>query len=227
MDAKWNLVELWKSMGGLCHAVVIVLGVMFVRSAIVAVSRYLRYRLARRQSVTYIQRSAAAFREGNLEEAISAAEGNKQSHIASVVAAGLLDFVGASPKLSEKQLIDNVWLSLERSAATTQDEMKRGLSGLATIAATAPFVGLFGTVIGILEAFKNIGIAQTTVMKVIAGSISEALLTTAIGLSVAVPAVWCYNHLTNEMELFGVEMENSGSELVSYLQTRMAEGRKG
>jgi biopolymer transport protein ExbB/biopolymer transport protein TolQ len=104
--------------------------------------------------------------------------------------------------------------------------MKRGLSGLATIAATAPFVGLFGTVIGILNAFSNISGAHAVVMKVIAGSISEALLTTAIGLSVAVPAVWCYNYLTSQMDLFGIEMRNSALELVSYLRTRQAECRK-
>jgi biopolymer transport protein ExbB/biopolymer transport protein TolQ len=63
-------------------------------------------------------------------------------------------------------------------------------------------------------------------MKVIAGSISEALLTTAIGLSVAVPAVWCYNYLTSQMDLFGVEMRNSALELVTYLRTRQAEFRK-
>jgi len=227
MDGESNLLELWKSMGMLCHGVVIVLAVMFVRSVVVGVSRFLRYRAARRQSILYIERSAAAFREGKLEEAISAAEVSKESHIASVVAAGLMDFTSASSKMTQTEVIENVKLSLERSAATTQDEMKRGLSGLATIAATAPFVGLFGTVIGILDAFKNIGLAHTTVIKVIAGSISEALLTTAIGLSVAVPSVWCYNHLTNQMDAFGTEMTNSGSELVSYLQTRLAEGKRG
>lgn len=98
---------------------------------------------------------------------------------------------------------------------------------LATIAATAPFVGLFGTVIGIFGGVQEYWNRQTTVLKVIAGSISEALLTTAMGLSVAVPAVWCCNHFSNEMQAFGVEISNSSSELVSYLQTRLVEGKGG
>lgn len=225
-DSNWNIVELWRSMGALCHAVVIVLGLMFLRSVVVVLSRFLRYREARRQSLIYIQQSAEAFRDGKLNEAASAAEVNGKSHIASVVGSGLTDFLAASPQLSEDEVLQNVRLSMERTTATTQGELKRGLSGLATIAATAPFVGLFGTVIGILNAFSAISGTHSMVIKVIAGSISEALLTTAIGLSVAVPAVWCYNHLSNQMEAFGVEMMNSSLELESYLQTRLALGRR-
>lgn len=226
-DSNWNVVELWRSMGALCHAVVIVLTVMFVRSVVVAMDRYALYRVARRQSVAYITQSATAFRDGKLEEAVAAAEKNKKSHVANVVATGLMDFMASAPELTSDEVIENVKLGMERSTATAQGEMKRGLSGLATIAATAPFVGLFGTVIGILNAFRAIGIAHTPEMGTIAGSISEALLTTALGLSVAVPAVWCYNHLSHQLEEFGVEMTNSSLELVSYLQTRMALGRRG
>ena len=223
---KWNLVELWNSMSPLCHGVVVVLVAMFLRSFIVTGNRLVRYRLARIQSQRYIQQSFLPFQEGQLDQAISAAEVNRKSHIASVVCAGLLDFQAASPHLPEHQIIEGVERSLERSSAETNEEMKHGLSGLATIAATAPFVGLFGTVIGILNAFSNISGAHAVVMKVIAGSISEALLTTAIGLSVAVPAVWCYNYLTSQMDAFGVEMRNSALELVTYLRTRQAEYRK-
>lgn len=217
---EWNMLELWRSMGTLCHGVVIVLAIMFVRSISVTASRALRYRLAREQSLTYIAQTVVPFREGKLEQAIVAAERNKKSHIASVVAAGLLDFQAAPKGMPEQHVIEGVQRSLERSSAETNEEMKRGLSGLATIAATAPFVGLFGTVIGILNAFRSIDIAHATAIKVIAGSISEALLTTAIGLSVAVPAVWCYNLLTNQMDAFGVEMQNCALELLSYLRAR-------
>jgi biopolymer transport protein ExbB len=216
----WNLLELWRSMGTLCHGVVIVLGIMFVRSLGVSASRALRYRLAREQSKAYIVETIDSFRDGKLDQAIVAAEGNKRSHIATVVVAGLLDFQAAPHGMPEQQVIEGVERSLERSSAETTEELKRGLSGLATIAATAPFVGLFGTVIGILNAFRSIDIARATAIKVIAGSISEALLTTAIGLSVAVPAVWCYNLLTNQMDAFGVEMQNCSLELVTYLRAR-------
>jgi biopolymer transport protein ExbB/biopolymer transport protein TolQ len=217
---EWNMLELWRSMGTLCHGVVIVLAIMFVRSVGVSASRALRYRLAREQSKAYIFETVDSFREGKLDQAIVAAEGNKRSHIANVVVAGLLDFQAAPEGMPEQQVIEGVQRSLERSSAETNEEMKRGLSGLATIAATAPFVGLFGTVIGILNAFRSIDVMHATAIKVIAGSISEALLTTAIGLSVAVPAVWCYNLLTSQMDAFGVEMQNCALELVTYLRAR-------
>ncbi|MGB2621782.1 MAG: MotA/TolQ/ExbB proton channel family protein [Candidatus Acidiferrum sp.] len=223
---EWNLVELWRSMGTLCHGVVIVLAIMFVRSMSVSTGRALRFRLAREQSQEYISKTLVPLREGKLDQAIVLAEQNKESHIANIVASGLLDFQAAPDGMPEQQVIEGVQRSLERSSAETAEEMKRGLSGLATIAATAPFVGLFGTVIGILNAFRSIDIAHATAIKVIAGSISEALLTTAIGLSVAVPAVWCYNLLTNQMEAFGVEMQNCGLELLSYLRARQTECRK-
>ena len=133
----WNLVELWRSMGTLCHGVVIVLAIMFLRSAGVAVSRALRYRLARNQSLIYIAQSSVPFRDGKLDEAIVLAEHNKKSHIASVVVAGLLDFQAAPQGMPEQHVIEGVQRSLERSSAETTEEMKRGLSGLATIAATA------------------------------------------------------------------------------------------
>ncbi|MGB6667101.1 MAG: MotA/TolQ/ExbB proton channel family protein, partial [Candidatus Acidiferrum sp.] len=217
---EWNLLELWRSMGTLCHGVVIVLAIMFLRSVGVSASRALRYRLAREQSKAYIVETVNSFREGELDQAIVLAEGNKRSHIANIVVAGLLDFQAAPDGMPEQQVMEGVQRSLERSSAETTEEMKRGLSGLATIAATAPFVGLFGTVIGILNAFRSIDMMHATAIKVIAGSISEALLTTAIGLSVAVPAVWCYNLLTNQMDAFGAEMQNCALELVTYLRAR-------
>lgn len=218
----WHLVELWRSMGTLCHGVVIILGIMFVRSISVSAGRALRYRLAREQSKVYIAECAVPLREGHLTQAIVVAEHNKKSHIASVVVAGLLDYQAAPEGLPDEHVMEGVQRSLDRSSAETTEEMKRGLSGIATIAATAPFVGLFGTVIGILDAFRNIGLTHATEIKVIAGSISEALLTTAFGLSVAVPAVWCYNLLTNQMDAFGVEMQSCSLELMSYLRARQA-----
>jgi biopolymer transport protein ExbB/biopolymer transport protein TolQ len=103
--------------------------------------------------------------------------------------------------------------------------MKRGLSGLATIGSTAPFVGLFGTVVGIINAFKGIESSKASGLSAVAGGISEALVTTALGLLVAVPAVWAYNYFVNKVEAFDVEMDNSSMELVNYFITRRA-GKK-
>ena len=110
--------------------------------------------------------------------------------------------------------------ALERSEAIVHAELKRGVSALATIGSTAPFVGLFGTVVGIINAFKTMAAQKTPGIGAIAGGISEALVTTAIGLFVAVPAVWMYNYFTGRVDAFDVEMGNSSSELVDYFVKR-------
>ena len=104
--------------------------------------------------------------------------------------------------------------ALERAEAIVHAELKRGVSGLATIGSTAPFVGLVGTVVGIINAFQGISNNKSTGLGAVAGGISEALVTTAIGLFVAIPAVWMFNFFTNKIESFDVEMGNSSSEVV-------------
>ena len=106
------------------------------------------------------------------------------------------------------------------SEAIVHAELKRGVSALATIGSTAPFVGLFGTVVGIINAFKTMAAQKTPGIGAIAGGISEALVTTAIGLFVAVPAVWMFNYFTGRVDAFDVEMGNSSSELVDYFLKR-------
>jgi biopolymer transport protein ExbB len=107
--------------------------------------------------------------------------------------------------------------SMECSANRVHLQLKRGLNGLATIGATAPFVGLFGTVIGIVDSFKGFGASRATVISATAGGISEALVTTGLGLLVAVPSVWAYYYLTGRMELFDMEMNNAVENMSAYL----------
>ena len=114
--------------------------------------------------------------------------------------------------------------ALDRAQAIVHAELKRGVSGLATIGSTAPFVGLFGTVLGIINAFRGISNEKSTGLGAVAGGISEALVTTAIGLFVAIPAVWMYNYFTNKIEAFDVEMGNSSSELIDYFLKRSQRG---
>jgi biopolymer transport protein ExbB/biopolymer transport protein TolQ len=160
---------------------------------------------------------AGCLREGKIEEAIGVAEQNKRSHLAKVVEAGLQEFraQGISPELSGEQ-IESSRRACERAEAIINAEFKRGLSSLATIGATAPFVGLFGTTVGIINAFQGMSKEGSTGLSSVAGGISEALVTTAFGLFVAVPAVWAYNWFTNRVETFAIEMTNSSSELMDF-----------
>ena len=117
--------------------------------------------------------------------------------------------------ITEEQ-VESSKRALERSEAIVHAKLKRGLGGLATIGSTAPFIGLFGTVVGILNAFQQIATQKTSGIGAVAGGISEALVTTAFGLLVAIPAVMTFNYFTGKVEAFDVEMDNSSSELVDY-----------
>jgi biopolymer transport protein ExbB len=218
--STWDLRTMLSTMGTLARIVVLILFVLSIYSFGVMIDRALMYSAARKQSRVFVQQVAGALREGKLDEAISIAERNKKSHIAKVVATGLSEFQSASQQVSDAEVIDAAKRGLERSVAIVHAEMKRGLSALATIGSTAPFVGLFGTVAGIINAFKGIQAEKATGLSAVAGGIAEALVTTAFGLLVAVPAVWAYNYFTNKVEAFDVEMDNSSMELINYFILR-------
>jgi biopolymer transport protein ExbB len=216
----WNLMGMLHSMSVTAKGVVVMLLLMSAISIGLAVERGLRYAVARNQTRSFAQQVTPVLEEGKLDEAISIAMRNKKSPVASIVATGLEEFQSAPPHASNTELIDAAERGLDRTVATIHAELKRGLSGLATIGSTAPFVGLFGTVVGIMNAFRASAPAKAAGIQSVASGISEALVTTALGLLVAVPAVWCYNYFTTKVENFDVEMENSSIELVSYLVRR-------
>ncbi len=225
-EVSWDLRSMWGAMGVPAKGVVVILFLMSVWSFGVMIDRGLMYSAARKQSRIFVTQVAAALKVGNLDEAISIAERNKKSHIAKVVATGLSEFQSAAGQISDEEVIEAAKRGLERSIAIVHAEMKRGLSSLATIGSTAPFVGLFGTVVGIINAFKGISAQKATGLSAVAGGIAEALVATAIGLGVAIPAVWAFNIFTNKVEAFDVEMDNSSMELVNYFITRRAAAKK-
>jgi biopolymer transport protein ExbB/biopolymer transport protein TolQ len=216
-EVSFDLRSMWASMGFAARAVVVILAIMSAWSIGVMIDRYIAFSQARKQSREFAPAVAGSLREGKIEEAISVAEQNKRSHLAKVVEAGLQEFRAhtVSREIAGEQ-IESSRRACERAEAIVNAELKRGLSGLATIGATAPFVGLFGTTVGIINAFQGMSSEKTAGLSAVAGGISEALVTTAFGLFVAVPAVWAYNWFTNKVEAFGIEMTNSSSELLDY-----------
>ncbi len=213
----FSVVDMWHNMGWLPKGVVFLLLIMSVWSLAVMIDRALYFSAARKQSREFAPKVAGALKEGRLDEAIKVADRSKKSHLAEVVTAGLQEFrnYGSGGTVSEDQ-VEASQRALERSEAIVHAKLKRGLGGLATIGSTAPFIGLFGTVIGILDAFQAIATQKTSGIGAVAGGISEALVTTAFGLFVAIPAVMAFNYFTNRVEAFDVEMDNSSSELVDY-----------
>jgi biopolymer transport protein ExbB len=219
--------SMWNQMGIPARLVVIVLFAMSAWSIGVMIDRWIAFSAARKQSRMFAPAVAGALREGKLDEAIHIAERHKKSHLAKVVISGLQEFQ-AHQDSSEipGEEIEASKRALERAEAIVHAELKRGMGTLATIGSTAPFVGLFGTVVGIINAFHGIAAEKQTGLAAVAGGISEALVTTAIGLFVAVPAVWAYNAFSGRVEAFDIEMDNSSSELVDYFLKRSQKLRK-
>jgi biopolymer transport protein ExbB len=219
---------MWAQMGWMARAVVVILFIMSAWSIGVMIDRLIAFNAAYKQSRLFAPAVAGALREGKLDEAIKIADRYKKSHLAKVVVAGLQEFRAhqMSSEISG-ETIEASKRALERAEAIVHAELKRGVSSLATSGSTAPFVGLFGTVVGIINAFRGISTEKSTGLGAVAGGIAEALVATAVGLFVAIPAVWMYNYFTNKIESFDVEMGNSSSELIDYFIKRSQQIKAG
>lgn len=224
---QFDLVSMWDAMDWPARSVVICLIIMSIWSFAVMFDRLIAFNGARSQSRALVPAVAGALREGKLEEAVKIADRYPKSHLAKVMVAGLQEFQAhqKSSDISGEE-IEASKRALERAEAIVHAELKRGVSTLATIASSAPFVGLLGTVVGIINAFQGISTEKSTGLGAVAGGISEALVATAIGLLVAIPAVWMYNYFSNRVEAFDVEMANSSSELLDYFIKRTQGVRK-
>jgi biopolymer transport protein ExbB/biopolymer transport protein TolQ len=223
-----NIMDMWGQMGGIARGVVILLFILSAYSISVMVERWLTYRQARKQSRLFTPAVAECLRDGKIDEAIALGEQYNKSHLAKVLVSGLHELQAHSKsKEIPGDIIDASRRALERATAVAIEDLKRGLGGLATIGSTAPFVGLFGTTIGIINAFQGMKTEESAGIAAVAGGISEALVTTAIGLFVAVPAVWAFNAFTNRIETFTVEMDNSSSELIDYFLTKRRSETRG
>ena len=187
-------------MGPMAMAIAVVLFIMSFWSVGVAIERIYTFSQAKKQSKMYAPLVAKHLKEGRLKEAIalSSSKEYRYSHLAKVVLAGLQEYQfqqESGANLSREDLLDTVRRSIQRATALTSNDLKKGVSGLATIGATAPFVGLLGTVVGVINAFVGIAATGSGGIGAVSAGIAEALVETALGLFVAIPAVWFYNYL--------------------------------
>jgi biopolymer transport protein TolQ len=111
--------------------------------------------------------------------------------------------------------VENVERAMKRAASQEITKLESSLTFLATTASAAPFVGLFGTVWGIMNAFRGLSVTQSSSIQAVAPGISEALIATAIGLAAAIPAVMAYNYFADRVRVLGAEMENFASEFLN------------
>ncbi len=210
--------ELLGNVGLFGAAVMLCLVALSVFSVGMIVDKHRRFRTATRQSQMFKSKYGKFLRGGEIEELIDAVMLHQNSHVAQVVSAGILEYdgireTGGDPVAS----LELVTSALEDSKAEILIQMKRGLGFLATIGSTAPFIGLFGTVVGIINAFRGIAARGSGGMAAVSGGIAEALVATALGIFVAIPAVVAFNHFTGKLENFQVEMNRASSQLVNCL----------
>jgi biopolymer transport protein ExbB/TolQ len=212
---------LWNQMTIIAKAVVVVLILLSIWSVYVTIERLIVYRKAKKQSLAFAKQVTNYLAKDQLQEAIDASRKYKHSHLARVTRAGLIEFMLVESKaggggLSGSDVVEAARRALERETLIAYSDFKKGVGGLATIATTAPFIGLFGTVIGIINAFRGMATSGSGGIAAVSAGIAEALVTTALGLFVAIPAAWMYNYFANALERFQVEMANSSSELVDF-----------
>jgi len=229
MSQNFSLWGMWTSMNWLARGVVIVLAIMSIWSLTIAIERLWRFQMAKKQSLQIALAVTPLLKQHKLEEAIRLASDRKyrHSHLARVLRAGLTEFqYETGQELPENfDIVESGKRAIERETLMTTAEMKKGLGNLATISTTAPFIGLFGTVVGIIHAFQGMALSGSGGLGAVSAGIAEALATTAFGLFVAIPAVWLYNYFLNKVERFQVEMSNSSSQLIDYFIKNEARAR--
>jgi biopolymer transport protein ExbB/TolQ len=210
------------SIGGVAIGVVLTLFVMSVLSIAIIIERLWVYRRVTRQSKQCSLEASRLLRLGNLREAQELARkpALRDSHVGRVIHAGLREWE-QEDTVDDETRLETARTAIRHAASETLGDMRRGLVALGTIASTAPFVGLFGTTFGIINAFAAMAKTGSSSMTSISSGISEALITTAFGLFVAIPAVWAYNALGGRVERFASEMERSGDQLILFLARRV------
>jgi biopolymer transport protein ExbB/biopolymer transport protein TolQ len=227
MNGELDLMHILSQMGTVARIVAVVLVFMSMWSFGVSIERFYTFLQARKQSKLYAPQVAKHLKDGRLKDAlaVSQAKTYQYSHLAKVVLAGLQEYQfqqDTGGVLTRDDIVDTVRRAIQRATALTSNDLKKGIPSLATIGATAPFVGLLGTVVGVINAFAGIGAQGSAGLGAVSAGISEALIETALGLVVAIPAVWLYNYFTGRLEYFNVEMDNSSSELVDYFIKKTA-----
>jgi biopolymer transport protein ExbB/biopolymer transport protein TolQ len=214
-----SLLELWHSMGGFAKGIVVVLALMSLFMVTTSLGKWWRIRRSIKRTAKFAPEFARFLQEEQLDAAIALAEKEKISHVARVLGEALAE---VKPLLRDRATVTAADINaaeraVERQMVILVSELKRGLAILATVGSTAPFVGLLGTTMGIVNAFTGMAVSGSGGLAAISAGIAEALITTAFGLLVAIPAVWAFNYFQTRIENLTVEMAYTSKELIDFL----------
>ncbi|PHX97618.1 MAG: flagellar motor protein MotA [Gemmatimonadetes bacterium] len=213
-----SLIDLYGTMGGFAKGIIYTLAIMSIWSLTVMIQKWWYLRSAQAQTRKFAPEFSQFLEESNLEGAIDLALSYKKSHVARVLGNALSDI---KPLIADGSVtvadINSAERAVEREMLMTIVLIKRGLGILATTGSTAPFVGLLGTTMGIVNAFTGMATSGGGGLGAISAGIAEALITTAFGLMVAIPAVWMYNYFQTKVDNITAEMTYSSKEMIDYL----------
>ncbi len=213
-----SLTELLGHVGIFGGAVMVCLALLSVFSVGMIIDKHRRFRSASRQTEKFKQEFKKFLHGGDVQDLIEAAKPYQSSYVAQVVLAGITEYDGVRESGRDPGAsLELVTSALRDSMSETLIQLRQGLGFLATIGSTAPFIGLFGTVVGIINAFRSIAATGSGGMSVVSGGIAEALVSTALGIFVAIPAVVAFNHFTGKVETFHVQMNRASSQLLNRL----------
>lgn len=226
----FSLLGMWKSMGIPAKLVVVVLAIESIYSISIMAERLYTFYKAREQSRKYAEKLRDLLPGHQMVEAAQVASTLKVGHIPRVLGLGISEYNKGRDALNTQHehdvgdfdLVEAINRAIERGTLRVTADLRRGLGGLATVASTAPFVGLLGTVLGIITAFQLMSASGSGGLASVSAGISEALITTAFGLIVAIPAVMMFNYLTNRVEEMTVDIADASNELVDFF---LKEGR--
>jgi biopolymer transport protein ExbB/TolQ len=216
---QFGLMEMWHAMGYVAKAVAIILISLSIITLYLFVERQLVFARAKRKSKQLAPKLAALLKEGKIQEALtlSSKKEYKGSHLARVTSAGIKEFLeGGEHGLTIEGQIETAQRGCDRASNIFMQEIKRGMTIMATVATSSPFIGLFGTIAGIINAFRGMALTGSGGIGAVAGGIAEALVTTAFGIGVAIIALWCYNGLNSKTDVIDAEMDNAASEIVDF-----------
>lgn len=213
---KFTMFELWYHMGVGARLITITLIAMSLASIVITCERVALLVTSHRHSIAFARRLAALLGQGDLDKAAATPVDDQLGHLGRVLSAALRVYQ-TCPKHDQDFTVESVARMLERQAQREVHNMKRGIGVLANVASTAPFVGLLGTVIGIVNAFQMMSQTGSGGLSTVSGGIAEALATTALGLLVAIPSIGAYNGLQAWIDARAVDIAEASNELLDLI----------
>ena len=212
-----SIEHLWASMGWFARGIVILLVFLSAMSMQVAIRKLLQLGAAERDNRKFVPAITAALEHGDFLAAAQAVEAHRHSHLARLMQSVFPAWQKRATGCAAGEAIAPVERTLEINQMSQIGEFRRGLGTLATVGSTAPFVGLLGTVMGIVNAFVGMSQSSASGLEAVSAGIAEALVTTAFGLVVAIPSVWLYNYFLGRIESMTLEMGHSTLEVIDHL----------